>query len=84
MYSSGHDDVPFICEFVRMCSNYRIINDIRVLFGCAFYANAIVMLRLCRPPVTNCAIVSPPSLLHAVLTVATTGEVLSLAVSIAA
>ena len=46
----------------------------RLLYGvrCAFYAN--VMLRLLRPRVTDCAIVSPRSQLHAVLTVAITGE----------
>ena len=39
---------------------------------------------LWRPPVTNSAIVSPPSLIHAVLTVAVPGEALILTVSIEA
>ena len=53
-----------------MWSNYIIK---RLLSGVsyAFYAN--VMLRLWRPRVTNCAIVSPRFQLHAVLTVAATG-----------
>ena len=65
-------------EFVRMWSNYRIK---RLLSGVryAFYAN--VMLRLWSPRVTNCAIVSPRSQLHAVLTVPIPGEARSLMVS---
>ena len=58
-------------EFVRMWSHYRIK---RLLCGVryAFYAN--VMLRLLRPRVTDYAIVSPRSQLHAVLTVDIPGE----------
>ena len=64
-----------------MWSNYRIK---RLLSGVryAFYAN--VMLRLWRPRVTNCAIVSPRSQLHSVLTVAIPGEARSLMVRTAA
>ena len=61
-----------------MWSNDRIK---RLLSGVR-YAN--VMLRLWRPRVTNCAIVSPRSQLHAVLTVAIPGEARSLMVSTAA
>ena len=47
-------------------------------FCVVFYAN--VMLRLWRPRVADCAIVSPRSQLHAVLTVAIPGEARSLMV----
>ena len=50
------------------CGQKRLLCGVR----CAFYAN--VMLRLRRPRVTDCAIVSPRSQLHAVLTVAIPGE----------
>ena len=64
-----------------MWSTYRIK---RLLSGVryAFYDN--VMLRLWNPRVNNCAIVSPRSQLHAVLTVAIPGEAHSLMGSTAA
>ena len=64
-----------------MWSTYRIK---RLLSGVryAFYDN--VMLRLWRPRVNNCAIVTPRSQLHPGLTVAILGEPRSLMVSTAA
>ena len=54
------------------CGQIIELNDFCVMFAVPLYAN--VMLRLWRPRVTDCAIMSPRSQLHAVLTVAIPGE----------
>ena len=67
-----------ICTDAANCRIIRLLSGVRY----AFYDN--VMLRLWRPRVTNCAILSPPSQLHPVVTVAIPGEACSLMVNTAA
>ena len=75
------DDVQYDLSLYG-CGQIIELNDFCVLFAVPYNAN--VMLRLWRPRVTECAIMSSRSQLHAVLTVPITGEACNLMVSTAA